>query len=219
MEPPKIIVLNQYFAREGMADAVLRTRQEASRVRAAIGLAPGRILRRVVGPDNLPTVLWECEYENLAAHDQDMDRRAASARFEAVRARMRSLLDRFERTSWAIEHHDPNGYRSYGPDSVTVLNAYYPAPDRSQAVLVQRIHASDVRASLGHPGGRVLRRIGPTAKSGAELPEVMWQLDYPSLDTRRVEADAVTSTPEFKAVMRQMRSLVAGFERGIWQEL
>ena len=217
MSNPSVIVYNMYYAKPGHADEVLETRREASQVRENLALPRGRILRQVDGDESLPYVLWECGFNNVAAHDEDMNGRGASAEFEAVRARMRQLVDRFERTVWVVEHCEPRGFKSHESGAVSVLNAYYPIAGRSEAVLAQRIHASEVRLLLGHAGGRVLRRVEPAPATGEELPEVLWQLDYPNSASRTAEAHAVTSTSEFRVVMENMRQLVERFRRGIWQ--
>jgi len=98
-----------YYAKPGRADAVLDARRRASAVRAAIGLPAGAIFVREAGEG--PDVRWECGFESSEAHAADLAARAASAEFEAVRALMRSLIDRFERR---VERRDmvsplPNG--------------------------------------------------------------------------------------------------------------
>src|SRR5215831_5777565 len=90
-----------YFAKPGMAAAVLEMRRQASAVRAAIGLAAGTIFVSAGGDG--PDVRWECAFPTAEAQAADLAARAASAQFEAVRARMRSLLARFER---AVERTD-----------------------------------------------------------------------------------------------------------------
>ncbi len=87
-----------YFAKPGHAEAVLATRRQASRVRIAEGLPGGRILVRAAGGDGSePDVVWQCDFPSAAAQAADLAARAASPAFEAVRAGMRSHIDRFER--------------------------------------------------------------------------------------------------------------------------
>ena len=97
-----LVVFNMYYANPGMADDVLETRLYASVVRDRLGLPRGRVLRRINDADKLPDVIWECEFADIAAHDRDMDARAASDAFEGVRDRMRTLIQRFERTLWQV---------------------------------------------------------------------------------------------------------------------
>ncbi len=98
-----LVVFNMYYANPGMADDVLEIRRYASVVRDRLGLPRGRVLRRINDSDALPDVIWECEFADVAAHDRDMDARAASDAFEGVRDRMRKLIRRFQRTLWQPE--------------------------------------------------------------------------------------------------------------------
>jgi dienelactone hydrolase len=84
-----------YYAKPGRADAVLDARRRASAVRAAIGLPVGAIFVRA--GDEGPDVRWECGFASAEEHAADLAARAASEAFEAARAHMRSLIDRFER--------------------------------------------------------------------------------------------------------------------------
>lgn len=92
-----IVSHNYYYARPGNAAAVLRQRLSASDVRAKLGLPRGHALRRIAGAGDLPDVIWELEFGDLAAHHADMAVRAASPEFEAIRQGMRRLYRRFER--------------------------------------------------------------------------------------------------------------------------
>jgi carboxymethylenebutenolidase len=90
-----------YFAKPGLAAEVLAQRRRACAVRASLGLPVGRIRIRQAGDG--PDVAWECAFADDAAHAADLAERAASSAFEAVRAGMRALIDRFERQ---IERQD-----------------------------------------------------------------------------------------------------------------
>jgi hypothetical protein len=151
-----------------------------------------------------------------------MDARADSDAFEGVRDRMRTLIRRFERTLWQVK--DPlspvtltkAGLPSTAqpPGGIVVTNWYYANADQRGAVLSHRIHASEVREQLKYPGGRVLDRVVDPV---GELPEVIWQMDYPNAEARRRDAEAIGGTTEFKKVMDQMRTLVRDFDRGVWE--
>lgn len=208
-EELRIVVLNLYYPKPGQEEEVLETRLRASAVRARLGLPAGRVLRRTSGSEELPYVIWECVYPDQAAHDRDMDARANSPEFEAVRERMGSLLARFERSVWELRDGDGP---LQGASGITVLNGYFAEEGRGEEVLSHRLHASAVRRALGHPGGRVLRRV-----SEGDLPEVVWQLDYRDLEARERDAEAVSSTPQFREVMDHMGTLLRKFERGVWQ--
>ncbi len=86
-----------YYAKPGRARDVLEVRRRASLVRQRLGLEVGRISLRAPGSDAGPDVQWECGFASLTAHDADLQARADSPEFEAVRAEMRRLVERFER--------------------------------------------------------------------------------------------------------------------------
>ena len=86
-----------YYAKPRQRDAVLRTRREASEVRRRLGLRPGTIYLKADPTADGPDVQWECPFACAEDNEADMAARAASPEFEAVRARMRVLIERFER--------------------------------------------------------------------------------------------------------------------------
>ena len=102
---------------------------------------------------------------------------------------------------------------------IVVHNLYYAKPGQAEAVYQWRLHASNVRAQLGFPRGRVLRRVDDaTEPKPWPQPDVIWECDYASLAEREQDARAVESTPAFQAVMRHMRTLIDHFERRIWRQ-
>ena len=96
-----------YFARDGQADAVLATRRTACDVRLAIGLQAGAITVKADPSADGPDVSWSCSFADRAAHQADLAARAASPAFEAVRAQMRGLIQRFERLVEQSVARDP----------------------------------------------------------------------------------------------------------------
>ncbi len=86
-----------YYARPGQRDAVLALRRKACDVRVAIGLAAGTIRVKADASADGPDVAWESAFASEQAHRADLDARAASADFEAIRVEMRGAIDRFER--------------------------------------------------------------------------------------------------------------------------
>lgn len=97
-----IVVHNYYWARPGKVDEVYRHRLYASKVRATLGLPTGRVLRRTGASDELPDVIWECEYPSLAARQRDLQALTDSGVFDAVMAHMRTLTRKFDRGMWTI---------------------------------------------------------------------------------------------------------------------
>jgi hypothetical protein len=103
-----IVVQNFYYALPGKADEVYRWRLHASEVRARLGLAVGRVLRRTpaLGADTegaeMPDVIWECEYPNAEARAADVARLGASREFDTVEAHMETLIRHFRRAVFTV---------------------------------------------------------------------------------------------------------------------
>lgn len=97
-----IVVQNSYWAKPGLEDEVYRHRLYASEVRAGLGLAAGRVMRRVGGSDTQPDVVWQCEYANEAAREADVAALTASGAFEPVMETMGTLIQRFDRAVWRV---------------------------------------------------------------------------------------------------------------------
>ncbi len=92
-----IVERTHYYAKPGQREAVLANRRRACEVRVAIGLPAGTIRAKADPSADGPDVAWECWFTDRAAHQADLDARARSADFEAVRAAQRDVLARFER--------------------------------------------------------------------------------------------------------------------------
>ena len=92
-----IIERTHYYAKANQNDAVLALRRRACDVRVAIGLPAGTIRVKADAGADGPDVAWECAFPSKQAHQADLDARAASLDFEAVRAGMRGAIKRFER--------------------------------------------------------------------------------------------------------------------------
>ncbi len=103
-----IVVQNLYYALPGKAEEVYHWRLHASEVRARLGLAVGRVLRRTpASPDepedaDLPDVVWECEYPNAEARAADVARLDASGEFDLVEAHMQTLIRQFRRAVFMV---------------------------------------------------------------------------------------------------------------------
>jgi len=99
----RIVERTHYYAKPGLAAEVLEQRRKACAARVAIGLPAGEIfIKHLSGDGSEPDVAWQCAFADTAAHAADLATRAASAEFESVRARMRTLYARFERQVFAI---------------------------------------------------------------------------------------------------------------------
>lgn len=96
-----IIEATNYFAKDGMRDAVLERRREGSRLRERLGLPAGRIFVNHGGQG--ADVRWECSFADEAAFQADLAARDASPEFAAQRREMGALTQRFERHVFKLD--------------------------------------------------------------------------------------------------------------------
>ncbi|MEJ0103720.1 MAG: hypothetical protein WDO19_14710 [Bacteroidota bacterium] len=96
--------------------------------------------------------------------------------------------------------------------AILVQNHYYPKPGKEEEVYKWRLHASAVRAGLGLPKGRVLKKL--TGNGG---PYVVWECEYPSLNAREKDVASIDQSDEFKKVQEHMGTLIERFERYVWE--
>ena len=81
----RIMVQNYYYAQPHQVENLYRCLLDASNVREKLGFPQGRLLRRIAmsgdafgtpavdkrGPEDLPDVVWECEYPDAATREHD----------------------------------------------------------------------------------------------------------------------------------------------------
>jgi len=101
-ENKKIIVMNQYWAKEGMIDEVYNHRLYASEVRKNLGLKVGRVLLITKSDNESAHVIWECEYPSIEAREKDTQLLMESAQFDEVMEKMGTLIDDFRRTIYEV---------------------------------------------------------------------------------------------------------------------
>lgn len=97
-----IVVINQYWAKEGKIQEVYAHRLYASEVRKKLGLPVGQVLLRVSEDNNSPHVIWQCEYPSEAARKEDIQQLDASGEFEPVMEKMGTLIDKFQRVIYEV---------------------------------------------------------------------------------------------------------------------
>ena len=97
-----IVVQNYYWAKEGKIDEVYAHRLYASSVRDSLGLAVGRVLKRIGSEGELSHVIWECEYENMEAREADLRKLTESGAFDPVNKKMGTLIEKFSRGVYYI---------------------------------------------------------------------------------------------------------------------
>lgn len=96
---------------------------------------------------------------------------------------------------------------------IVSFNFYYAHPDRAEAVLKQRLRASEVRQRIKLPYGRVMRRI----LGDGELPDVIWEHEFAEVGGHHADMAARAASPEFEAIRAGMRPLIRRFERPLFE--
>ncbi len=92
-------------------------------------------------------------------------------------------------------------------------NYYYALPGTGEAVLKQRLHASDVRERLGLPRGRVFRKLA----GGDDFPDVLWEIEFPDIAGHHADMAVRAASTEFETVRVGMRKLYRQFERPLFE--
>ena len=96
--------------------------------------------------------------------------------------------------------------------TVISYNFYYARPGNADAVLDQRLRASDVRVNLGLSRGRTTSKI-----QGAEdFADVIWRLDFADMSGQNADMSARAESPAFEAIRHGMRKLYRRFERPLY---
>jgi hypothetical protein len=98
-------------------------------------------------------------------------------------------------------------HQTDGP--IVVQNMYWAKPGLETQVYQWRLHASEVRARLGLPRGRVLFR----QEASDTLPDVIWECSYPSMEARGKDVAVTSQSPEFHQVEQHMDTLIRKFDR------
>ena len=96
---------------------------------------------------------------------------------------------------------------------ITSFNFYYAQPGNEDAVLRQRLYASDVREKLAIPRGRVMRRTA----GAATLPDAIWELQFAEIAGHHADMAVRAASPEFEAVRAGMRKLCRRFDRPLFE--
>jgi hypothetical protein len=101
---------------------------------------------------------------------------------------------------------------------LVVQNYYYALPGKATEVYQWRLHASEVRAKLGLPRGRVLRRLpDPETDKQGPPPDVIWECEYSSLKARDADVARLDKSTEFAAVEKHMDTLIQDFRRMMFE--
>ncbi len=98
----KIVIQNYYWAKDGKIEEVYQHRLYASQVRKELGLAVGRVFKRMDTDGDLPNVIWECEYDSEEARQEDLRKLEGTGAFEPVMEKMSTLIDKFDRGMYKV---------------------------------------------------------------------------------------------------------------------
>jgi dienelactone hydrolase len=128
-----VVERTHYYAKSGRTAEVLATRRQASEVRHALGLPYGQILFKAEAQGDGPDVSWECAFPDAAAHARDLEARAQSPEFAAVRARMTALIDRFERLILRSDPGVPDPDDQDGARAIAPIEVRIPSGPRALA--------------------------------------------------------------------------------------
>lgn len=92
-----VVVIQRYFAKRGMAERVIATREEASGRLRQMGLPDGITLVPSNETQAAPDAVWICAYSDLPEREEFRSRAESDAVFSAIRTRQSQQLERFER--------------------------------------------------------------------------------------------------------------------------
>ena len=209
-----ILSFNFYYAHPGQEDSVLKQRLRASDVRESIRVPRGRVLARTAGDSDLPDVIWEHHFEDVAGHHADMAVRAASPEFEAIRAGMRKLCRRFERPLFEICAATAAALTVPVPLArVVTLDWIFCAPSFAANALAVLDQHAKLYAQQGFDRGRLLRLITP----GDDLPQLVWQHEHENAASHeRIQAEIASHT-ELQAWPSAIKALAQSVERSVWK--
>ncbi|VTU39980.1 hypothetical protein H4CHR_04888 [Variovorax sp. PBS-H4] len=95
---------------------------------------------------------------------------------------------------------------------VIEITNYYALPGSVEAVLAQRRLATEIRAQLGLPPGRIFRKL-----EGAG-PDVRWECVFDSREDYERDMAARGASGEFARARQEMHTLLERFERHLQEE-
>ena len=150
-----IVSFNFYYAQPGLEDAVLRQRLRACEVRERLAIPRGRVLSRTSGTGELPDVICEQRFVDVAEHLADMDVRAASPDFASIRTGMRKLYRRFERPLFEIYGDATSNVDAPAPSYGTVMLDWIFCDAEKTEQIVELLQQNAAHDETSHPGNSV----------------------------------------------------------------
>lgn len=86
---------------------------------------------------------------------------------------------------------------------------YFARPGLAAEVLATRRRACDIRLALGLAAGSIRIR----AEGAPDGPDVAWECAFADAEAHRADLAARAASPDFEAVRKSMREIIARFER------
>ena len=96
---------------------------------------------------------------------------------------------------------------------VIEITSYYASAGQAQAVLKQRLQATEVRVRLGLPAGRIFTKLEGSG------PDVRWECEFETHDAYERDMAVRAASEEFAGARQAMHALIERFERHLQQEV
>ena len=93
----------RYYATDEDLDQVLEVRRAVGRVRGQLGLPPGQILLADPAPEDGPSLVWQCGYQDEGEMASVQAQLMGNAEYEAARERLGVLAVRVELELYTAE--------------------------------------------------------------------------------------------------------------------
>jgi hypothetical protein len=97
--------------------------------------------------------------------------------------------------------------------TIVVQNRYFANADDHEDALALRRRASEIRRNEGRPVGRILFPV----EVGPEVPNFVWECEYPDIDTERDDAAWADSSVDFSACREDFAPVLKRFERLVFE--
>ncbi len=100
--PSRVVTLDWIFCAPSLGDQALAVAEQQASLYAGLGFARGRLLRLITPGDDLPPVVWQREYTDMASYEQTTAQIAAAAGMKIWPYAAEALAARVERSVWNV---------------------------------------------------------------------------------------------------------------------
>ncbi|MEN8249167.1 MAG: hypothetical protein ABFS32_09575 [Bacteroidota bacterium] len=98
----KIVVQYSYWAKPGMENDVYLQGLIACSIRKKLGHSSGKILKLKSDTNNMPDIIWQCEYPGMKSWKKDVDRLSKNSDFQEVIDEMNNLVKRYDKAIYEV---------------------------------------------------------------------------------------------------------------------